>query len=328
MDEHIQEPIKCCRNCQHPMQDDAQYCEQCGQKYTTGRITFRALFREFIEEVFSLDSKIFKTLSTLFVPGKLTNEYFAGRHRRYFPPIRLFFVTAVVFFAFLSIVIMKNEDKDAGLSNVESGLLENAYRAKFMKEFATAGDSIIQQTSQNATVATTLDTLRYFLEAPNKDDRDFNYIYLTENWGIKDTSIVIDYQDLVAISQDSFFTKYQIKGAITQAVVKQQIRLQTNPEDFMRYVLGQMIWMVLLMMPILALILKFFYIRRNRYYIEHLIFSFHYHAFGFVLFSLPLLIAVLPFELSVQYKTTLVVCQDLIFGLKNSFKIQFWGRSP
>ena len=24
----------------------------------------------------------------------------------------------------------------------------------------------------------------------------------------------------------------------------------------------------------------------------------------------------------------LVVCQDLIFGLKNSFKIQFWGRSP
>ena len=29
-----------------------------------------------------------------------------------------------------------------------------------------------------------------------------------------------------------------------------------------------------------------------------------------------------------SYLEKLVVCQDLIFGLKNSFKIQFWGRSP
>ena len=39
------------------------------------------------------------------------------------------------------------------------------------------------------------------------------------------------------------------------------------------------------MMPFLALILKLLYVRRDFYYVEHLIFSFHYHAFAFLITS-------------------------------------------
>ena len=287
---------KYCRNCGNPMQPEALYCEHCGQKYTTGRVTFKELLREFFSEVFSLDSKIFKTIVALFRPGKLTNEYFAGRHRSYAHPIRVFFVTAVLFFALLSIVVNQNEG--GGLADLDSDLHEKAYRSKFMDELEAARDSIRPLLPQDPIVTTTLDSLQKFLIDPRRTDRYIGYIYLNDNWELQDTAIYVDYDDLVLLPRDSFFAKYNVKGVMSQTIVKQNIRLQTNQEDFMRYLLGQMVWMVLLMMPFLALILKLFYIRRKRYYIEHLIFSFHYHAFGFVVFSLPLMLTILPLGLA------------------------------
>ena len=44
------------------------------------------------------------------------------------------------------------------------------------------------------------------------------------------------------------------------------------------------------MMPFLALLLKLLYFRRNRYYVEHLFFSFHFHAFVFLLGTLLILL--------------------------------------
>lgn len=288
--------LKSCRNCGHPMQREALYCEHCGQKYTTGRVTFRELLREFFSEVFSLDSKIFKTIGALFVPGKLTNEYFAGRHRRYAHPIRIFFVTAVIFFALLSIVANQNEGDS--LANMGSDLKEKAYRSKFMKELEASRDSIRGRLPDAPIVDAAFDTLQNFLTDPRRTDRYIAYLYLTDDWAIQDTAVYVDYEDLVLLPQDSFFNKYHIDGVISQTMVRQNIRLQNNQADFLRYLMGQMVWIVLLMMPLLALILKLLYIRRNRYYIEHLIFSFHYHAFGFVVFSLPLLLTILPLGLN------------------------------
>ena len=59
----------------------------------------------------------------------------------------------------------------------------------------------------------------------------------------------------------------------------------TNGSIFSHFI-GKLTLMVLLMMPFLALILKLLYIRRDFYYVEHLIFSFHYHAFVFLITTL------------------------------------------
>ena len=40
------------------------------------------------------------------------------------------------------------------------------------------------------------------------------------------------------------------------------------------------------MMPALAFTLKILYIRRKKYFVEHLVFSFHYHAFAFLIFTM------------------------------------------
>lgn len=48
--------------------------------------------------------------------------------------------------------------------------------------------------------------------------------------------------------------------------------------------------MMFLMLPLFALFLKLIYIRRKKFYIEHLVFSMHYHAFIFLLFTVMILL--------------------------------------
>src|SRR3954471_20435869 len=88
-----------CRNCGVPLQ--GQYCHACGQKAAHLDVSLRELVQEAIHEFAHLDdSKIVQTLKLLlFKPGELTAEFLRGRRSRYVPPIRLYLVCSLLFFA-------------------------------------------------------------------------------------------------------------------------------------------------------------------------------------------------------------------------------------
>ncbi|HEY0303522.1 MAG TPA: DUF3667 domain-containing protein [Longimicrobiales bacterium] len=97
-----------CPNCYQP--NPGEYCPQCGQKQAERRVTLRALFSEFLDEQFGVNRRLPKTLRLLlFKPGFLTSEYFDGRVQQYLPPLRLYLLTSLVFFA-LFIVSDSNVD--------------------------------------------------------------------------------------------------------------------------------------------------------------------------------------------------------------------------
>ena len=88
-----------CLNCHYPLSEFDKNCSQCGQKPTDGRTTMHDLLHEFIHTLFHLDGKFFWTLKHLFVPGKLTIEFFKGHHKRYAHPIQLFLVLGALTFS-------------------------------------------------------------------------------------------------------------------------------------------------------------------------------------------------------------------------------------
>lgn len=91
-------PATFCPNCYHP--DPGEFCPQCGQEQKDRRTTLRGLFAEFIDEQFGVNQRLPRTLRQLLLhPGSLTNEYFDGRIRQYIPPLRLYLLTSLVFFA-------------------------------------------------------------------------------------------------------------------------------------------------------------------------------------------------------------------------------------
>jgi len=67
--------------------------------------------------------------------------------------------------------------------------------------------------------------------------------------------------------------------------------LTHDQTDYVRQLMNNIPLMLLAMMPFLALFLKLLYIRRERFYVEHLVLNFHHHAFAFLLLTLVLLIS-------------------------------------
>ncbi|MBL7793665.1 MAG: hypothetical protein JNK77_15160, partial [Saprospiraceae bacterium] len=92
-------------------------------------------------------------------------------------------------------------------------------------------------------------------------------------------------KDVFSLTEEEVLDKYKFTGFWTRMQVKQNLRAYKHPDTLASYVLSKLIWMVLLMMPALSFILKLLYIRRKRYFVEHLVFSFHFHAFAFLLMS-------------------------------------------
>ena len=132
-----------CLNCHYPLSEFDKNCSQCGQKPTDGRTTMHDLLHEFVHTLFHLDGKLFWTLKHLFVPGKLTTEFFKGHHKRYAHPVQLFLVLGALAFGVLTSKAHRAEEQFA--KSIERSK-DEVYRNKFLLEL----DSVSQSTFKSS----------------------------------------------------------------------------------------------------------------------------------------------------------------------------------
>ena len=64
-----------------------------------------------------------------------------------------------------------------------------------------------------------------------------------------------------------------------------------NKKDFKDFLLKNINWFIILLMPFTALLFKLLYIRRKRYFIEHLVFNLHNHSALIILFTLFIILS-------------------------------------
>jgi hypothetical protein len=96
-------PAARCLNCGAAL--TGRYCANCGQTADVHVPSTRELFHEAIEGITHSDSRLWNSLKLLwFKPGKLTQEFVAGRRVAYLPPFRLYLVLSVIFFLAASLV--------------------------------------------------------------------------------------------------------------------------------------------------------------------------------------------------------------------------------
>lgn len=87
-----------CKNCGTPL--EGMYCYRCGQYALDAEQPFWKYVRQYFENVYQFDTKIWHTLWYLFTrPGFLTTEFNAGKINSYVHPFRLYMCISVVFFA-------------------------------------------------------------------------------------------------------------------------------------------------------------------------------------------------------------------------------------
>ncbi len=277
-----------CPNCYYPLPEYGNYCAHCSQKYTDGKVTFWELIREFFESVLNIDSKIFRTMGALFVPGRLTEAYFCGKQKRYVPPLRLFFVMAVVHFAVIGFLTV--DELETSLKDALETSRSDAYFSNFHAELDSARAEVVALYPDEPVVAAALDTLNARIKTAERDSLEITYVRKSGVVSFETKQMKVSMYDLMEMSPGELADEYGVTGFWQRLVFQQVAKLNREGGNFARYVVGNLIWMALLMMPALALLLKLLYVRRNRYYVEHLVFSFHYHAFAFLIASILLLI--------------------------------------
>jgi len=278
-----------CLNCHEQLPATASFCPNCGQKATTGLISLKAFIQNFLDNVFNLDSRIVQTLKWLFIPAKLTQEYFKGKHKTYYHPIRLYLVMSIIFFAALKfggeigdgrdIVKMNFDGKETTL---EEMIEKEAHKIVFLEELDTLSAQI--EVFQEGEAKTALDSLKKRIGDGLINRDSFNLTLAGEKR-------MFDYKDMLTLDGKELIEKYEIKGFWNQLLVKQSIHFAHDQTGYVRELLHNIPLMLLAMMPFLALFMKLLYIRRNRFYVEHLVLNFHHHAFAFLLLTV---IFVLP----------------------------------
>ncbi len=134
-----------------------RYCHGCGERAVGPEDESLAAFlREQFQEVTSADGRLWRSVRALFVPGKLTEEYFAGRRSLYVRPVRLFLIVNVLFFLWVSVVggriFLGNPALYRGVevferpmaeAAAEAGVTDEAFDAAFAQRAQTLAPTLI-----------------------------------------------------------------------------------------------------------------------------------------------------------------------------------------
>ncbi|WP_111683395.1 DUF3667 domain-containing protein [Winogradskyella tangerina] len=115
-----------CKNCNHPLSENQNYCDNCGAKVIRNRLEPKVLIHQVNEQFLSIDNKLLRTFVALCVkPEDVIGGYINGTRRKYIDVLQYFAVSLTLagFQAFLMLTFFKEQLE---LSNEMMNTLQNA----------------------------------------------------------------------------------------------------------------------------------------------------------------------------------------------------------
>jgi hypothetical protein len=264
-----------CPNCGTPI--TGEYCASCGQRTTDVRMSVRRILMDVLEDQFSLNSGLIRTLRALFFrPGLLTTEYFALRIARYVPPFRLYLIASLLLFVFLS-------------------FLTGGDRLHIEQNVSTARDSLAAAVSREADAV----ARESGADSVPRDSIPRSLRFgVWRNTDVRGVRVGVT-GDSIGNWADSVNVNTGIGPLDRAAKARLQELGRLPPAEAFRRLFRAFVEatpkIMFLVLPIYALILKLLYILRKRLYVEHFIFALHVHAFLFLLFFVMLLLRSVPY---------------------------------
>jgi hypothetical protein len=300
-----------CANCGQPLA--GEYCAACGQRHEPHVHTVAHFAGEAFESISHADSRVWRTLLYLLTkPGFLTREFFAGRRVRYLPPFRLYLVISVLFFLVV------------GLGGGESdGEIDKPKTADDVAAIKQAADALASKQFGSMPAEARDKVVTALRAAADKQAAEL----AAKEAGAKDpaakhgipAAAEVDSGDSAGAKKDrnvDLMTGEGVQSGITEFCDdfrkgNDQDKTQNNGnrKSVLRWckrfeergvgAVGEGIAhniprAMFVFLPLLALCMRLMYWRPKRYYVEHLLFMVHNHAFVFLALALVMLIGMIP----------------------------------
>ena len=282
-----------CLNCGSELH--GQYCGHCGQRASSRLISLWELTRDAFGDLFELDSRLWRTLVPLLVrPGKLTKDYLEGRRARYMPPFRMYLVLSVIFFvvAFfdprdnLNLLFepepppppeeqaapsdeLAGEAADEAVGETQKKIEELVAEGRLSEEQASDALEAIEELEQDGLIRTTGDD----------EDSGLN-INLDPETG--ECSFNRESLEDMPMWLQKRLTPERLKEICERIAAD-------KGKTFFSLLLDDVPVALIVLLPVMALVLKALYPLSRRYFVEHLLFFVHFHAFFFLILTLQIL---------------------------------------
>ncbi len=241
-------PLTHCENCGAVLA--GPYCAQCGQPAIDYRRSFGSLLADSADAFFNLDARFFKSFGLLlFKPWRLTNEFIEGKRARHVHPLRVYLIASVSFFLVINFLSkgthLHGEKKGGHVDLTLNDASPSPNPLALGPAIPAPGFSL--GISPAASPAA----------APSPDEGD--------------------------IFRDTDDKKLPPFAVWLRQRAKEKIGPTGDRSDlFLKALIQNIAPMVLCCIPIFALVLKILYIFKRRFYVDHLIFALHTHAFVFL----------------------------------------------
>jgi hypothetical protein len=296
---------KTCLNCGHDVPD--RFCGHCGQENVDTKESFGHLAGHFFQDITHYDSKLLLTLKYLFFyPGRVTKEYIAGKRQTFVNPIRLYVFTSFVFFLLAAVTGGNHHDPYARESQHD----RSKQKAVFGGLIETAED-----------IRKDLDSGKIQPEDTAKAIADANALELIGQDSLVNAAHVYD-------SLQNTFSGEQRDNWVKRKTIIRFLQLRDKYGANVGYAIQDKFLLsypklFFLLLPFFALLLSWFFRRKDLVYGDHAIFSIHMHTVVFMLGILAMLIGI-PFHGFGYYGwVVLLVFIYLVLSLRNTYQVSF-----
>lgn len=294
-----------CLNCGEVL--TGQHCSHCGQRAKVRVLSLWSLLRDVVGDALNWDSRLWRTLRPLaFSPGLLTEEFLRGRRARYTPPFRMYLILSVGFFLSTTIggadpgadLHLNVGDDGANLqykvdeaparanpssSGTSSPGLPKAppapgISAKPADSKAPAAKDAKLDPERQRIVDTIVKRLPEKDQSRARAEMEREFASMTTEQVTAVDRVVANpcSPDNFKVSMGPLTSKYEPR--LRQACNK----IVNDSKGFGRALYDNVPKMMFIFLPLIAGLMYVLYLGSGRYYVEHLLFFVHYHAFFFL----------------------------------------------
>jgi hypothetical protein len=249
-----------CRNCDAELH--GRYCAHCGQDAHRNVLALWPALGEFLEEISQADARVWRTLRLLALrPGELTCEYLRGKRASYTPPLRLYVALSLLVFL-VTLLPDKAEDKTEPIVSGTTAVSLTPAAQEALDE------ALAEDVDEKYRPVVREQLLKVIANVP-ADQQVRAVTDLAEECGASPLG--------VAVLNTGVAERLPPEKLLVNCkrVAKPAQKLFDEGTEFAPK-------LMVFFLPLIAVFGKLLYLGSRRYYIGHLVFFVHFHAFVFL----------------------------------------------
>lgn len=337
-----------CLNCGHPLELSDRYCPNCSQANSTKHLTLKDFLDELFEDMVRFDTRLVRTLQTmLWTPGKISQDFIAGKRKTYANPFRLLLTLAFIYFLLLSITgdfdrfdrygqntsgrinMIPDISLDFDSDDPSPNAVLNQLDSTQLKKLDSLGIKGLDSLTKKGLDTLDLSGLENFnLKKQIKSKKEINdstimanpraYLDSIKGDGTIGRTLKKANFFLTLIDQDSVYTYEEAiekhglpnrrEDEIAFGIADSIDHLNRQPGGFLNDFLSTVPFAIFAFLPFFTIFLWLAYIRKKFNYTDNLVFSFHSQSLFFILL-------IISFLIDQVFGTTSIGLFILLFGI-------------